>query len=131
MKVLLVPKQQLNSVWERVGDVIAHERVLNNWNTKESLYARLVNDQSDLWVSSTLKSALIGGIFTRLNGDKTYVVDFMSSIEGCQDWTQAIEAIEANAKDQGCSSIQIRGRKGWQKLFKEYNTIQVTLERKL
>jgi hypothetical protein len=131
MKTLLTPKKYISSVWETVGDIIAHPRVLNNWTDKDDLYKRLKEDKADLWVSSTLKSALIASLFVRKDGSKTYVVDYMASLDEDEDWTQAIEAIEDHARLIGCSSIQVRGRKGWKRVLKDYKEIQTTLERKL
>lgn len=131
MNTLLTPKKYLEYTWNKVNHIIAHDRVLNNWTDKEDLYSLLKNDKADLWVSSTFKSALIASLYVRKDNSKTYVVNYMASLEDDEDWTQAIEAIEEHAKVIGCSSIQIKGRRGWKKIFKDYKEVQITLERKL
>ena len=131
MKTLLTPKKYISTIWDTVGDIIAHPRVLNNWTDKDDLYRLLKEDKADLWVSSTLKSALIASLFVRKDDSKVYVVQYMASLDEDEDWTQAIEAIEDHARLIGCVSIQVKGRKGWKRVLKDYNEIQVTLERKL
>jgi len=124
--------EELDEYWDKVAHLFANDRVLNNWVTIESIKARLDRNGADLWVTSTLNSALIGATYRRADGNKTYVVEMMASNEGAKEgWLEAIKLIEAQAKEWDCTSIQIRGRKGWQRLFKDYKIRQVTLEHDL
>lgn len=132
MNVLRILPNDIPEVWPKVSNVLNSDRMLNNWTSIEAQYNRLVNNKADLWVTDTLDSALIGATYTRQDGTKTYVVDFMASLEGSPEgWDNTIKPIEAQAKQWGCSSIQVKGRTGWQRVLKDYQTVQITLERKL
>ena len=46
-------------------------------------------------------------------------------------WLPLINDLEQFARDEGCKSVQIIGRKGWVRVLKNYKTKAVILERKL
>lgn len=132
LEVKRVLPEELNDYWDKVAHLFANDKVLSNWITVEAIKARLDRNGADLWVTSTLDSALIGATYRRADGNKTYVVEMMASNEGAKEgWREVIRPIETQAKEWGCISIQIRGRKGWQRLFKDYKIRQVTLEHDL
>ena len=47
------------------------------------------------------------------------------------DWPERFSAIEEYARDEGCVSTRIQGRPGWARVFKDYKTEWVSLEKKL
>lgn len=132
LEVKRVLPEDLNDTWDKVAHLFANDRVLNDWLTVESIKARLDRNGADLWITTTLGSALVGATYSRTDGTKTYVVELMASKDDAKEgWREVIKPIEAQAKEWGCTSIQIRGRKGWQRLFSDYKLRQVTLERTL
>ena len=46
-------------------------------------------------------------------------------------WLPLFERIESYAKSEGCKSIRIYGRKGWERVLKNYRVEHVILERQL
>jgi hypothetical protein len=46
-------------------------------------------------------------------------------------WKFLIGRLEQFAKDEGCRSIVIMGRRGWAREFKAYQLVSVTLEKEL
>jgi hypothetical protein len=46
-------------------------------------------------------------------------------------WLPYIKSIEDFAKEEGCSSVQIWGRRGWGREFPDYKLVQVKLEKAL
>jgi hypothetical protein len=46
-------------------------------------------------------------------------------------WIGLIEHIENYARDEGCDNVRIFGRKGWQRLLKDYSAPKVLLEKAL
>lgn len=47
------------------------------------------------------------------------------------DWPERFAAIEEYARDEGCISTRIQGRPGWARIFKDYKTEWVSLEKRL
>lgn len=50
---------------------------------------------------------------------------------GMRDWVHLIGKLEDYARQQGCNCVRIAGRKGWQRVLKDYATAKVILERRL
>jgi hypothetical protein len=46
-------------------------------------------------------------------------------------WKQAFAPIEHYARELGCVSMRIDGRRGWARLFDDYATEWITLEKRL
>lgn len=132
LEVKRVLPEELDLYWDKVAHLFANDRVLSNWVTVESIKARLDANRADLWITESLGSALIGATYSRVDKTKTYLVEMMASEEGAEEgWAEVIKPIEQQAKEWGCTTIQIRGRKGWQRLFKDYKLRQITLEQTL
>ena len=131
MLAQLVPLDNIDLHWDKVAPILSHDRALNNWVTIDSLYTRLKANGADLWILEDYTAALIGATYMRTDGTKTYVVEIMAAQNAKEDWSYTIQSIESQAKEWGCTSIQVRGRKGWKRVLPEYATIQITLERQL
>lgn len=50
---------------------------------------------------------------------------------GVRDWIGAIADIEAFAKAEGCTEIELEGRRGWQRLLPDYQARSVTIAKAL
>lgn len=132
LEVVRVLPEELEQHWDKVAHLFAKDKVLNNWTSVEAIKARLTANRADLWITTTHDSALVGATYKRVDGTKTYLVEYMASEEDAKEgWVEVIKPIENQAKEWGCTTIQIRGRKGWQRLFKDYKLRQVTLEHTL
>lgn len=51
--------------------------------------------------------------------------------QGRERWLSSLAEIEAYAKVEGCSQMRIGGRKGWERVLKDYEARYVTLEKDL
>ncbi len=50
---------------------------------------------------------------------------------GMRNWFAFLPAIERYAKNEGCSSMRLMGRKGWARVLKDYKSKHVILEKDL
>lgn len=48
-----------------------------------------------------------------------------------EDWRTRFEEIEDYARNERCAKAQIQGRKGWARIFNDYELAWITLERRL
>lgn len=62
-------------------------------------------------------------------GKKCQIVAAFGS--GVNDWLTHLITIEKYARDEGCSVIELTGRKGWARLLRDYRQAAVVLEKKL
>jgi hypothetical protein len=47
------------------------------------------------------------------------------------NWKDCIDAIEDYARAEGCVSVVIQGRRGWQRVLADYEPIAILMERRL
>lgn len=48
-----------------------------------------------------------------------------------EDWRRRFEEIEDYARNEGCVKTQIQGRKGWGRIFSDYELAWIVLEKRL
>lgn len=51
--------------------------------------------------------------------------------DGFRSWVHLIGKLEDYARQQRCDLVRIVGRKGWQRVLKDYATAKVILERRI
>jgi len=78
--------------------------------------ARVLYGQTDLFVNEDNTTAVIAEPQIFPTGKKVYVIVLMGSEGGC-NWDSFGCDLEARAKNLGCHSIEIFGRKGWKKIL--------------
>lgn len=130
MDITLIRPEDIDEVWDFVEPLVSNPKVTNNWVSVESIYNDLKAHKADLWVNMNLTGVCIGSTYFRLDSSKTYIVHYMASTES-EDWAEVIQPIEQQARDWGCTAIQVKGRVGWKKALPEYKLEQITLERTL
>ena len=112
-----IKSENLPIVWEDVKPFIEEALTLDDgrW-TIESIYKSIQEKDRQLWVSLDMGVKAVGiteiinypgkkvcNIFLG-SGDMNYMVPHMNEIKA---W----------AKSQGCTTIEIHGREGWQRIF--------------
>jgi hypothetical protein len=94
---------------------------------------RMVFDMSALlWVITDelrLKGALVTRLYTT-RGQRVCEVVAIGG-DGLPDWKHLIADIEQFAMNEGCQKVRLSGRKGWSRVFPDYSTICVTLEKRI
>lgn len=132
MEITRIFPEDIEHIWDILLPLVSNERMLNNWVSSETLKTQLISNKADLWVNYELTSFAIGATYSRTDGSKTYIVNYMASSNGSKEgWDETIKTIEEQAKDWGCTTIQVKGRRGWQRALPDYKLVQITLEKEL
>ena len=84
-----------------------------------------------LWVHSTDQQSIDGALVTSLILTDAGKVCFIVAFSGHRAMMQDLAMIEAFARAEGCVSIRLHGRKGWQRILPNYQLKAVVLERSL
>lgn len=64
-------------------------------------------------------------------GDKKLCVIVSCSGKGVRRWIHLIDGLEDFAKAEGCNATRIYGRKGWERVLKNYRVKHVVLDKEL
>lgn len=133
IELIGVQAEQLPLVWEQVAPllekVFAHS---NGEHTLETIYPLLANRDAQLWIGcdKEIVHAGLTQVITFKTGKQIVEIFFLGG-ERMDEWLPHIDIIEKWAKQIGCSEVRISGRKGWEKVMKEYKPIYTTLSKRI
>jgi hypothetical protein len=131
-QLLCIEPARLHEIWPYVEPLIrrAVERSIST--DLVTVAAKLVRRQALLWVvwdGTHIRAAVVTSINTA-NGKKRCVIVACGG-NGIEGWLPLIGRIEDYARAEGCMSMAIIGRRGWQRRLKDYRPLAVMLEKKL
>ena len=127
--VFCVPPDRAADYWHAVESLI--RPALENSLTDFDMVARAVcNGEMLLWLTwdgTRIYSATVTQLSVS-NGKRFCTIVACGGSEMSR-WIHLIDKIEQFARDEGCASIVIIGRLGWQKAMSKYKAKRVTLEK--
>ena len=101
-------------------------------HTITGIFERILSGHYQLWLaysSNNLDGIALSNIESWDNGTKTLFVEGCAGKSAQIHIEQAMQSIEAYARDNGCADINVIGRKGWVKLLPAYALTHVTLRK--
>jgi hypothetical protein len=123
--ISLIPKSEVPPIWPVVSPFIE-----SAWAQAPGYYRaidildRILQDIECLWGVFDNDLNMVAAFTTQVEQyplSRKLVITCMSG-KGVRDWyDQMMEILERFAKDQGCSSIIVRGREGWRRLGRNKN----------
>jgi len=122
----LIHPVDLPEVAERLADLLS-ESVKKAGTRIDYIFERIASARSQLWMSED------GVIITEISqraSERVLWVDWL--ISGSFDPHKADELLTSFAAKKGCSAIEFKGRRGWQKYekgFEEYKPIATIYRR--
>jgi len=132
MLIELVPVAMIDDLWPRVKDIVAltDDAVLNS----EDVLNYLQTGQWRLWVAledGKIVAAMTVEFFYYPRDKVCRVVTLGGKMMKGWLTDNHQQAVENWAKGQGCSYIDVYGRKGWKKVLPEYKEDCILLRKKL
>ena len=100
-----------------------------NWSIDE--IRRELGNGALLWIvwnGTELKAACVTRL-AEIKGEKVCQVLVCGGSD--EDWRTRFEEIEDYARNEKCVKAQIQGRKGWARIFSDYELAWITLEGRL
>lgn len=116
---LLLPEEVLK-LWPELEPHIeaALDHSVGEMTTFDVCLLALV-EKVHIWVTRDTDNALVSVIVTRFNthmrGKHMQIMTCGGKIQGWDAWTAHHKTLETFARENGCSAIQIWGRKGWER----------------
>jgi hypothetical protein len=136
MIVANVPAQFLAHAWIEAAPLI--EKALKFASDKLDIvdvFERLSTGRYSLWVVTEGETIVVAMITEVMDypAKRTLGVPFCGGHVGTIDkWLPDIlTALDAHARHNGCQSVEVWGRPGWERLLKDYHKRYVCLEKDL
>jgi hypothetical protein len=82
-----------------------------------------------VWDGNNIRAAIVTSV-SEVNGKKRCIIVACGG-QDMSTWLHLLPQIEGYAKAEGCNSMAIMGRRGWQRMLKAYRPVAVTLEKAL
>lgn len=130
-RLVCVPPESIADVWPYVEGLLAGATNRTGLADLRVIERDLKSGAALLWV------AIDGGILAaattsicQVNGSRICELTACGGKERGR-WLDLLEQIELYAKAEGCTSMRIYGRKGWQRVLKNYDQTNIILERRL
>lgn len=131
-ETLCVPPERIDEVWPHVESFLGAACARSGDWTLEALRGALDSVEMLLWVlwdGEKLRAAAVTEVVIVPRGKICRIV----ACGGARavPWPQALAPIEAYARAIGCKAMRIDGRCGWRRVFADYATQWITLEKGL
>lgn len=123
-----VTSEHIDGVWPVVAPLIEKSLVyFDNRVDIDDIYNSLKARNNQLWLvirDGEILTAVVTEI-TIYPKKKVLNIAYLAGRD-FRSWQDGIDILKDFAKSLGCSSIEIRGRRGWEKLLKDFRVLNVT-----
>lgn len=134
-KAYAIPREEVWRVWPGVAEWIDSAYKAADEIMPLDILDQLRSGHRQLWVAWGDEQRVLCAVLTR-------IVQLRSGralqVTGCggeqvERWSDLITTLESFAKDEGCTKIQVSGRPGWARLYRNsgYRATRVVIEREL
>lgn len=110
-------------VWQEVKPLIlAALDYADNKDTIGSIYESILRRDRQLWLVS-LRGGIVGAVVTEVSvypNDKRLTILYLAGKEFGR-WVHLWREMKAWAESEGCNSVEIFGREGWEKVLRPLN----------
>ena len=118
MRASLVPADLVGTCWDEVAPMLekATDRSGGRYNIVD-VYDKLTNDIAQLWVAME-ENEIVAAFVTEITayGQKKMLTVHFAGGSKMMEWLDEIDSIFRRwALDNGCSGVELTGRKGWVK----------------
>lgn len=130
-ELVCVPPHDVKKVWGHVRPYILKAARRGSGDIF-AIESEVLNGRYLLWLAWDGQIIIAAAVTSLgiINNEKVCTIVACGG-EGWSRFGHLIEGLEQHAKDEGCKSVRINGRTGWQYLLSGYRTKLVVLEKAL
>lgn len=131
MHCLCVDPAHVSKTWPMVSHLI-REAMERGGGDFAEVEATTLSGEKLLWLAvdeQAIWAAAVTGL--HVERGKSFCCIWACGGKERTRWLDMESLIEKYAKDEGCQSMRIYGRRGWAREFPEYKLISITLEKAL
>lgn len=123
-----VPSDHIHLVWDQVAPKIQTVADRAGTYTVEDIAQRLLKETAQLWVALR-NDRVVMACVTEINDYKRRECNILICAGSRrQDWIGFLEHIKEWARAEGCQAMTLTGRKGWQRVLRDWKLAAVELE---
>ena len=132
MRLICVCPSLVPEIWPLVKSCIYQGIKRGNISSFGPVEANVLSGRALLWVA-IVDGRIKASAVTEINQTEWRKVCEIISCggKGMKDWVGLIEGLEKHARIENCSAMRIVGRRGWQRVLRDYRLRRVILEKEL
>jgi hypothetical protein len=118
-------------IWPQVSHLIRRALERSDLGRFDILEQDVLAGRAILWLA--IEGEILGAGVTQIETTEKSKVCVLRAVGGTQfkKWAGVLPMIEEYARMFGCDKVRFAGRKGWERLIKNYNATRVVMERRL
>ena len=124
--------EELSSKYKQIQPLLKKALTKAPEYNEEAVLAKVLNGTSQMWLAED--DELLGITITEGVQYPEYLALNIHLLGGTRlkEWMEiGLEKIQQFAKDSGCKEISLSGRKGWEKLLKDFTATRTILTKRL
>ena len=120
-RVFVVETDEIPVIWDSALPLIRLSQVEGNEMSEEDFFESLMNQELQLWVALE-ENELLACMVTRIVSypQKRLLRIIFIGGKDMDKWLENLPIVENFALTNGCTSLEIWGRKGWLKILKDW-----------
>ena len=129
--LVYVPTDMAHTIWPLVDKLILNA-VHRGVGSHSVIRDMVMSGRAMLWIAQDGKCIHAVAVTSLALDQARKVCEIVACAgSGMREWIRFISGIEKYAKSEGCQSVRLIGRKGWQRMLKDYRPKHVILEKAL
>lgn len=130
-ELVLIDDNAVAHLWPRVRGFIERAYETGGDDSFEQTEAKVLSGRALLWV--VFNGGILGAVVTQILHESRNRVCLILACGGNELalWQSQISVIEDYARSQDCTCVRMSGRKGWKRIFRDYEEPWITLEKRL
>ena len=129
--LICVDPKQVGHFWPHVEPLLRPAVQNVGLSDFDDIATEILNGEALVWIAWNEKIAAAASTSLQRIGPDLICVLTACGGSDMRDWLPLLGKIEAYAKAEGCKSLRIFGREGWQRVLDGYERSAVVLEKAL
>ena len=122
--------QYIENNWATIADML--EPTTDNRCTLQNVYDNLINGEwSLLLINDDDNKPVVYATVSYIYYPNSTSLNLILLAGASGNWSPLMVQLEEIARSNGCDEIEISGRKGWQRVFPDYEFSHITLRKTL
>lgn len=130
--LVCVDPQHVHTVWPHIRSLLLSATERTGLSSFDDIENETLHGNGLLWLAVSGNNILGAATTVLVNiGRNKICILTACGGAGASDWLHLLGGIETYAKDEGCRSFRIYGRKGWLRALEGYREMAIVIEKGL
>ena len=121
-----IDQKDIAAIWPHAEGLLAKAFKRTDLESIDQTRDDVLNGRALLWI--TWNGRIEAALVTKIIKPHTTKICMLIACGGVGDWPILIETIKQYARNEGCAVVRLYGRRGWQRVLKDFKPMHVILD---